>query len=626
MKRFSLICVIIISLFFSYAWQVQTKRSSACDRMRPWILSELSKADLEILNSLKHISQEVELKKQYHTTRKHYKHVEFFVEYCSPLEAKYFINGPLVPKHDNEFGNTARPPQGFQRIEELLFSPGKQDTTALINEYKLLHQQLIKLSDYYSAIELPDEIMLEMCQLEIFRIATMNLSVYDATINQTGVQESAWCIEGIEKIIKQFGTYNSTFHSTLLTRLASAEKYLSIHPDYNSFNRMEFILLHVNKINATLVEFHNTCKLPWSTRRHALNLEKKFLFGKESFNPRYFSIYYDDTLHLPLQAQLGKMLFFDPVLSNNNTRSCASCHNPVRAFTDGLPKSFAIDHSTFLPRNTPTLINVAFQKAFFHDGRAYQLEQQVSDVIQNPNEMHSNLDESVKKLQQSLEYRALFTEAFRGTADTLITNYSVQKAITEYEKTLVSFNSTFDKHLRGKKLILSEREINGFNIFSGKALCGSCHFLPLFNGTVPPFFSDSEFEVIGTPATSTNKSLDTDKGRYEITHVEEQAFAFKTPTVRNIALTAPYMHNGIYNSLEQVIEFYHKGGGAGLGFEIPNQTLPFDSLKLSNKEKEDIVLFLKTLTDTSGIMAVPQHLPRFDNNILLNRRKIGGDY
>ncbi len=192
----------------------------------------------------------------------------------------------------------------------------------------------------------------------------------------------------------------------------------------------------------------------------------------------------------------------------------------------------------------------------------------------------------------------LFSKAFANTIHEGITEYAVQKSLAEYEKTLVSFNSRFDQYLAGNIAVLNKREINGYNIFAGKALCGSCHFFPLFNGTVPPNFTDSEFEVIGTPANADNKKIDSDDGRFPITEITAHHFAFKTPTVRNIELTAPYMHNGVYSNLEDVVEFYHRGGGNGFGFSIPNQTLPFDSLKLSTTEKEDIILFLKTLTDT----------------------------
>jgi cytochrome c peroxidase len=131
----------------------------------------------------------------------------------------------------------------------------------------------------------------------------------------------------------------------------------------------------------------------------------------------------------------------------------------------------------------------------------------------------------------------------------------------------------------------------------GKAKCGTCHFMPLFNGTVPPAFTFTESEVIGVPFNARGTKLDADLGRYEIYQIENFRNAFKTPTVRNIAHTAPYMHNGVYDSLEQVMDFYNRGGGAGLGLNVPNQTLPFDSLALTNTEINQVIAFMNTLSD-----------------------------
>lgn len=136
----------------------------------------------------------------------------------------------------------------------------------------------------------------------------------------------------------------------------------------------------------------------------------------------------------------------------------------------------------------------------------------------------------------------------------------------------------------------------------GKALCATCHFIPLTNGTVPPFFSETEKEVIGIPETKYNRKLDTDYGFYSLFNESLHKGMFKTPTIRNASLTAPYMHNGVYSSLSEVIDFYVKGGGAGMGFNLPHQTLPFDKLELTNQDKENLIAFIKTLADTSGVV------------------------
>jgi len=209
--------------------------------------------------------------------------------------------------------------------------------------------------------------------------------------------------------------------------------------------------------------------------------------------------------------------------------------------------------------------------------------------------------------------------------DTSITPYAVLKCLSEFIKTLDSRNSKFDKYLRGDKSQMTKEEVNGYNLFAGKALCSSCHFFPLFNGTVPPMYNDNEFEVIGTPEKPDNRTLDPDAGRKAVTHSNIHNHAFKTPTLRNIAYTAPYMHNGVYDNLDSVLVFYNKGGGAGVGLKVENQTLPFDSLGLSKKELNDIKSFLLTLSDTTGLPKAPQRLPEFKNKNM-NRRKIGGEY
>ncbi len=609
------------------------QKNTAGEIIRNWLIGELKKSQQHLSLSILHLNNPAQLKSSYHEARKHYKHVEFFIEYHSPREAKYFINGPLVPKVDHELSSKAFLPQGFQRIEELLFtSPEISDTLALHKEYDLLLAQLSGMDEYYQYIEMSDGQLLEMCQLELFRISAMNLSGYDATISQTNVQESLWCMEGIENVLSAFKFYTTKSeqikrsYKKLVNGVLKSKKYLLKNPDYSTFDRLTFITTCINPLNQSLIQFHNFSELKWNERNQALKLNQGFLFGKENYNIQYFSIYYHDTVNLQLQAQLGKLLFFDPVLSGNNKRSCVSCHNPAKAFTDGYSKNKEFEGTDELPRNTPTLLNAIYQKAFFYDGRAYELEKQIMEVVHSKNEMQGSLNETVHKLRNSSEYKHLFSNAFAGSADSAITPYSIQKAITEYEKTLLSLDSRFDKYLHGDKSKLSAREINGYNLFAGKALCGSCHFFPLFNGTVPPFYNDSEFEVIGTPEDASNKKLDADKGRYTVTKYDEQMYAFKTPTIRNIELTGPYMHNGIYTTLEEVVEFYHKGGGAGFKYKVPNQTLPFDSLVLTQKEKTDIVLFLKTLTDTVGLSGKPIRLPLFENDSLLNKRVIGGEY
>jgi cytochrome c peroxidase len=175
-----------------------------------------------------------------------------------------------------------------------------------------------------------------------------------------------------------------------------------------------------------------------------------------------------------------------------------------------------------------------------------------------------------------------------------------------------------------EKKPLEDAAKRGFNIFMSKAQCATCHFVPQFNGVKPPFVG-SEFEVLGTPADTLYKKLSTDKGRFDVNPASETIHAFRTGTIRNVEKTAPYMHNGVFKTLEQVIEFYDAGGGAGHGLIVENQTLSSDSLHLTVQEKKDLLAFMHSLTEEIKFDARPETLP-LSKNKKLNTRKVGGDY
>ena len=413
--------------------------------------------------------------------------------------------------------------------------------------------------------------------------------------------------------------------TTSTEAINAAITYCRLHKDYDRFDRLFFITRHLNPIYKLISELHQNKLFPHTPVNYAVDLKKVNPFNLNSFNDNYFSVTVNDTLNKEPQVELGKLLFFDPVLSGNNQRACASCHKPELGFTDGLQKALEFETKNNLNRNTPTLLNVFYQKNFFHDGRSRQLVEQINEVLHNKQEMNTTIEEIILKLNQSEEYKALFKNAFIGTADSSISYFGVLKSIHEYERTLVSKNTKFDKYLEGDYTQLNTNEINGYNVFSGKALCGSCHFFPLFNGLVPPIYNDTEYEVIGVPKEKNSLEIDGDEGRKIISKNRIHQFAFKTPTIRNIDLTPPYMHNGIYKTLEEVIDFYNKGGGNGIGINISHQTLPFDSLQLTKQEIRDIKAFMLSLTDTTNLTRKPKRLPHFKDE-KLNHRIIGGEY
>lgn len=576
-------------------------------------------------------AKQSQLKTLYFNARNHYKHIEFFIEYCAPFDVKYFINGALVKKSELEIGKRIVDPHGFQVIEEQLFGADHTDQQTLLMELQLLRSAFASFQHKLPDIRVSDSQLLEMMQFEMVRISSLSLSGADATYTQTNVTECRYALKGmkemLEKIKKNYAasTYPAAIHQKLILSLSAAENYCSLHKDYLKFDRLYFITRYLKPTYKFLVKLHTSDLFPFTAVTYALNLKSEQLFERASYNLNYFSVKATDTIGNALQAKLGEFLFFDPVLSGNNQRACASCHKPDLAFSDGLQKGPGFVSEKLLDRNTPSLLNTIFQKHFFYDGRARQLEQQANDVLHNQKEMNSSIDEMIFKLNQSEEYRSLFKNSYQGTVDTTISYYGILKAITEYEKTLVSMNSRFDKYLGGDYQQLTAQEINGYNLFSGKALCGSCHFFPLFNGLVPPVYNDTEYEVIGVPESTNGKTIDKDEGRLLVSNIPIHQYAFKTPSIRNSHLTAPYMHNGVYKTLDEVLDFYNKGGGQGIGINIPHQTLPFDSLQLSPKDMINIKAFILSLTDTCGLTKKPKHLPAFKDAVL-NSRVIGGVY
>lgn len=287
-------------------------------------------------------------------------------------------------------------------------------------------------------------------------------------------------------------------------------------------------------------------------------------------------------LSTPERVELGKFLFFDPRLSGSNFISCATCHNPALGWSDAQPT--AVGHGMdILGRSTPTILNTAYQRFQFWDGRERTLEAQALGPIVAGGEMAQPMDTLIVELKGIAGYVEMFEAAYPGEG---VTPKGIGKAIAAFERTVVSTDSDFDRWLKGVNGAMSEAAMRGFKVFKGKANCTACH--DGFN------FSDNGFHNIGL------KNMD-DPGRFAIKPIKVLKGAFKTPTLRDVALTAPYMHNGAYNTLEDVVDHYNAGGFKNAGTLDPNMK----PLKLSKKEKKDLVEFLKSLTGDPMDVTVP---------------------
>ena len=283
--------------------------------------------------------------------------------------------------------------------------------------------------------------------------------------------------------------------------------------------------------------------------------------------------------------ELGELLFFDPILSKDQTISCASCHKPEFAFADNVPFSFGVD-STPGTRNTPSAMNVSSRESFFHDGRAATLEEQALGPIENPVEMDMPVTEVVRRLNDDPEYSKFFAKIFGKKAD----SKNVAEAIAAFERTLETANSPFDRFMNGDESAISEAAKRGQVIFNEKAKCFDCHFGPDFTG--------DEFRNIGLFNGKDMK----DSGRFIVTKNISDLGRFKVPGLRNITVTAPYMHNGMFGTLREVIEFYNDPKQF-VKESVNIDTLLMKPLGLTAEEMQDLEEFLGTLTDDRFVTA-----------------------
>jgi cytochrome c peroxidase len=287
---------------------------------------------------------------------------------------------------------------------------------------------------------------------------------------------------------------------------------------------------------------------------------------------------------------LGRQLYFDPRLSKNGTISCASCHNPYHGFADPARTSAGVG-GLLGGRNSPTVINRLFSKEQFWDGRAEDLEAQAHGPLINPVEMAMpSADEVVRRVTAVAGYGPLFAKAF-GSPEVTMTR--IAQAIATYERTVVAGNSPFDRYTAGDKDAMSAEAVRGMTLFNGKANCKTCH--AGFN------FTDEQYHNLGVGMDRAAPDL----GRYEVTKNDADRGAFKTPTLRNVAETAPYLHDGSEATLGAVVAFYNRGGTKNRW--LSKEMKP---LGLTPTEERDLVAFLRALTGEVHGAEPPKQLPK----------------
>lgn len=339
----------------------------------------------------------------------------------------------------------------------------------------------------------------------------------------------------------------------------------------------------------------------------------------------------------PATIDLGRKLFMDRRLSSNNTMSCAMCHIPEQGFTaTELGTALGLEGRT-MRRNTPTLFNVAYVGQLFHDGRARELETQAWVPLLNPIEMgNAAVADVLEKIRKMPDYAGRFEAAFAGSGPT---EHTVGVALASYQRTLVSGNSRFDRwHYGGDSQALDKAEQAGFAVFSGKGRCIACHSV----GDKHALFSDEKFhntgigwarskgigaeparkykvqlapgvftEVMEQELASVSEAQQQDDGRFEVTRKDAERWAYRTPSLRNVALTGPYMHDGSLATLEAVIDYYQHGG-----IDNPGKDSLVQPLQLNAQDKQNLAAFLRSLTgDNVALLAQQARAERIDHPV-----------
>ncbi len=301
----------------------------------------------------------------------------------------------------------------------------------------------------------------------------------------------------------------------------------------------------------------------------------------------------------PQQIDLGRLLFFDPVLSKDGTVSCATCHNPYKGFADGMPVTIGIGGAV-QTRSAPSLWNVGYLNSFFWDGRAQTLEEQIQGPLYSPIEMGNSRKKLLTTINNIKNYKILFQEAFPSSKNTVIELNQIYTAIAAFESSLISLNSRYDQYAHGYAAALNKKEIEGLNIFrSFVARCAECH--------TPPLFTNQQIAVIGVPELD-GKPLD--PGAETPNNDPSMRGGFKVPSLRNIEQTAPYMHSGSKETLRDAAEFYNLGRGHAVpkGEDLKLHWHIWEP-NLTDDEIDRLVDFMNTLTDESFLPKIPTEVP-----------------
>jgi cytochrome c peroxidase len=569
-------------------------------------------------------------------TRRSMKQMDFWMRYLEPSRYKQ-INGPLPVEWETEVFEKFEKPYRKEGAGLTLAALYLQEDHIEKDSLQTLAQKAVDATATYQA----DSITRNLSTCSPFFLSNRLYLLNLAAIYTTGFEcpDSSRIIPEVRNMLKDvteiYDAFNEGFSATSLTSeylslYANTIEFVNKQPDqYSAFDHYQFIKNYINplfRLNQQMIRQYKVVSKSFVD--YTLNKTVTSIFSKEIYkgqNAKGIYLRIDDAAVLAEIENVGKLLFYDPILSGNNQRSCASCHQPNGYFTDSATATaMQFNGREVLKRNTPSLINVVYNHLVMLDGKHISLQDQTKAVLTNPIEMGGTEKDILKKVLSCPDYKKTFKKLLAETpGETEITIDHITSAITLYYGKFSRYSAPFDYAINNDQPIAADAK-KGFNLFMSKAQCATCHFVPQFNGVKPPYVG-SEFEVLGVPQDTGYRTLSEDKGRYQVNPAVETLHAFRTGSLRNMQHTAPYMHNGVFKTMEQVIDFYDAGGGTGKGLTVTNQTLSADSLHLTPQEKKCLIAFMQTLNESIVFEKPPVKLPA-STTTKLNTRKVGGSY
>ncbi len=553
----------------------------------------------QLENALLHFEQDLgtidtlRWRNDFRVCRKAYKQIEYIVAYQFPLIAQR-INGPALPEVEAADFHETGQPTGFQVLEEDIFGADAVRRVAALRKeigHLIAYTRIVK--GQRGTFAVTPSLIYDALRLNLYTLAAKGISGFDSPVAFLSLDEAVITLDATEAVLMALGPVDAQLKACL----AYARSLLQAPGiTFYNFDRATFFRIAYQPLLKALYRQQQRQQVIFPNLLRAVKTDATSFLEPAVFDPLFFAPA-GTAPAKPALVALGGALFADNSMSRGG-RSCKSCHAPEKAFTDGLPVNRSLQRDEGLMRNTPSLSYAALQPALFYDVRVDYLEQQAHDVLFNKAEMDAALEQAIVGFKKDKTMRNAFAAAFPESPDPFRQEHIIL-ALAAYQRSLPRFNAPFDRYMAGDSLAMNPKQVKGFNLFMGKAKCGTCHFMPLFNGAVPPFYDRIDSEVLGVPARkdTLNALVDADLGAYYHFKNAIKKYAFKTPTVRNAARTAPYMHNGVYTTLDEVIDFYNRGGSAGIGINLRNQTLPTDALQLDAAEKQALVAFIHALSD-----------------------------